>query len=114
MIRCGFRKWSALPAGMLTIGAALVMVVPALAADAPTKQATFSKDVAPILQSKCQEPRRYLSEYAVATRNALNERGVDEDLLSILTHVNASLPPAAGAMKCDGVFASYATLRVGG
>src|ERR1700726_3850397 len=40
MIRCGFRKWS---------------VLPALAADAPTKQTTFSKDVAPILQSKCQE-----------------------------------------------------------
>jgi hypothetical protein len=40
---------------MLTIGAALVIAAPALAADASTKQTTFSKDVAPILQAKCQE-----------------------------------------------------------
>src|ERR1700674_4409954 len=55
MIGCGFRKWSGLPLGMLTIGAALVIVAPAFAADASTKPTTFSKDVAPILQVKCQE-----------------------------------------------------------
>jgi len=36
------------------LGAALFVAAPALAADAP-KQVTFSKDVAPILQSKCQD-----------------------------------------------------------
>jgi hypothetical protein len=55
MIGCGFRKWSGLPAGMLAIGAALVIAAPALAADTSTKPTTFSKDVAPILQVKCQE-----------------------------------------------------------
>src|SRR5690348_12127388 len=39
----------------LTFGAALAMAVPALAADTPGKQVTFTKDVAPIFQSKCQE-----------------------------------------------------------
>ena len=38
-------------AGALTIGAALVTGTPALAADGPV---TFTKDVAPILQNKCQ------------------------------------------------------------
>src|SRR6266851_7360435 len=55
MIVCGFRKWRGLSAGMLTIGAALVIAAPVLAADTSTKQTTFSKDVAPILQVKCQE-----------------------------------------------------------
>ena len=41
-------------AGVATLGAALAVAVPAIAADAP-KQVTFSKDVAPILQAKCQQ-----------------------------------------------------------
>ena len=45
------RGWQA---GILMLGAALFVAAPALAADAP-KQVTFSKDVAPILQSKCQD-----------------------------------------------------------
>jgi hypothetical protein len=40
--------------GMATLGAALALAVPAMAADTP-KQVTFSKDVAPILQAKCQQ-----------------------------------------------------------
>src|SRR5437870_1555734 len=39
---------------VLSIGAVLAIAVPAFAADAP-KPATFSRDVAPILQAKCQE-----------------------------------------------------------
>jgi hypothetical protein len=38
--------------GLVTLGAALALAVPAMAADTP-KQVTFSKDVAPILQAKC-------------------------------------------------------------
>jgi hypothetical protein len=45
------RGWQA---GVLMLGAALFVAAPALAADAP-KQPTFSKDVAPILQEKCQD-----------------------------------------------------------
>ncbi len=55
MIGCGFRKWSGLPAGMLATAAALAIAMPALAADTSTKPTTFSKDVAPIIQAKCQE-----------------------------------------------------------
>jgi hypothetical protein len=42
--------------GILWIaGAALAFAAPSLAADSPARQVTFSKDVAPILQAKCQE-----------------------------------------------------------
>jgi len=40
--------------GVLSLGAVLAMAAPAFAADAPAGQVTFSKDVAPILQAKCQ------------------------------------------------------------
>src|SRR5438270_5849526 len=39
---------------MMSIVGALAIAAPALAADAP-KQVTFSKDIAPIFQAKCQE-----------------------------------------------------------
>src|SRR5947208_1251608 len=39
---------------LLSIGAVLAIAVPAFAADAP-RPVTFSKDVAPIFQAKCQE-----------------------------------------------------------
>jgi len=39
----------------LSIAAVLAMAAPALAADTPAKPVTFSKDVAPILQKRCQE-----------------------------------------------------------
>src|SRR5499425_1877165 len=41
-------------AGVVTLGAMFMAAAPALAADTPA-QVTFSKDVAPILQAKCQE-----------------------------------------------------------
>jgi hypothetical protein len=41
--------------GLLSIGAVLAVAVPSMAADTPAKQVTFSKDVAPIFQAKCQE-----------------------------------------------------------
>src|ERR1700737_3996853 len=39
---------------LLSIGAVLALAAPAFAADAP-RPVTFSKDVAPIFQAKCQE-----------------------------------------------------------
>jgi mono/diheme cytochrome c family protein len=52
MNRFGWRR--GVLSGVLTLGAALAAAVPAIAADSP-KQATFSKDVAPIFQAKCQQ-----------------------------------------------------------
>src|SRR6185312_15997636 len=40
--------------GLVTVGAVLAFAAPVLAADTP-KPVTFSKDVAPIFQAKCQE-----------------------------------------------------------
>ena len=40
---------------LFSTGALLAVAVPVLAADTPSKPATFSKDVAPIFQKKCQE-----------------------------------------------------------
>jgi len=40
---------------LATLGAVLALAVPSMAADTPAKQVTFSKDVAPIFQAKCQE-----------------------------------------------------------
>jgi len=40
---------------LATLGAVLTFAVPGMAADTPAKQVTFSKDVAPIFQAKCQE-----------------------------------------------------------
>jgi len=42
-------------ARLMTFGAVLAFTAPALAAETPAKPATFSRDVAPILQAKCQE-----------------------------------------------------------
>src|SRR5262249_32798768 len=38
-----------------TLGVVLAFAVPSMAADTPAKPVTFSKDVAPIFQAKCQE-----------------------------------------------------------
>jgi len=50
----GINKWRSLSRGVLSFGAVLAVAAPTFAADAPTGQVTFSKDVAPILQAKCQ------------------------------------------------------------
>src|SRR5947207_12101339 len=52
--RGGFMTGRAWFGGIVTLGAALALAASASAADA-AKQVTFSKDVAPILQAKCQE-----------------------------------------------------------
>src|SRR4249920_863049 len=40
---------------LATLGAVLALAVPSMAADTTARQVTFSKDVAPIFQAKCQE-----------------------------------------------------------
>ncbi len=40
------------------LGALLTLAVPSLAADSPARPVTFAKDVAPILQAKCEECHR--------------------------------------------------------
>jgi hypothetical protein len=52
--RTGFWKRTG-QAGLATAGALVVVGVSIRAADAPTQHVTFSKDVAPIFQAKCQE-----------------------------------------------------------
>src|SRR5947207_8503283 len=42
-------------ARLMTFGAVLAFAAPSLAGDTPAKPVTFSRDVAPILQAKCQE-----------------------------------------------------------
>src|SRR6266508_393265 len=49
-------EWRGIQAGLATLGAVLlVFAVGITAADGPARQVTFSRDVAPILQAKCQE-----------------------------------------------------------
>ena len=49
-------RWSRIiGTGVATLGVALAASASAAAADNPDKQVTFSKDVAPIFQAKCQE-----------------------------------------------------------
>src|SRR3954462_11337716 len=54
MTERGFTKWRSAQQGMLSVAVVLAGAAPLPAADAP-KAVTFSKDVAPILQAKCQE-----------------------------------------------------------
>ena len=51
MTGLGFRRWRIFASGLPAIGAVLVSAAPVIAAE----PVTFSKDVAPIFQAKCQE-----------------------------------------------------------
>jgi len=55
MIGRGVQRRHGMQACGLMLGAILAVPVTAMAADPPAKPVTFSKDVAPILQAKCQE-----------------------------------------------------------
>ena len=47
--------WQRIGLGVLGLGAVLILPCASIAADAPSSPVTFSKDVAPIFQAKCQE-----------------------------------------------------------
>jgi hypothetical protein len=51
----GSQRWRGVQVALAALGMAVVPAVTALAADSPIRQVTFSKDVAPIFQAKCQE-----------------------------------------------------------
>ena len=51
----GSRRWRGVQAAMATLGMVVVHAATSTAADIPVRQVTFSKDVAPIFQAKCQE-----------------------------------------------------------
>src|ERR1700674_2895548 len=52
----GSQRWRGVQAAIVaTLGVGLVLTMTAMAADNPVRQVTFSKDVAPIFQAKCQE-----------------------------------------------------------
>jgi hypothetical protein len=52
----GSQRWPGVQAAIVaTLGVGLVLTMTAMAADNPVRQVTFSKDVAPIFQAKCQE-----------------------------------------------------------
>ena len=57
MINAKFQgaMWQSIGAGVLGLGAFLVFPYPSIAADSANSPVTFAKDVAPILQAKCQE-----------------------------------------------------------
>jgi hypothetical protein len=55
MIGRGVQRRHGMQACGLMLGAILAVPVTAMAADPPARPVTFSKDVAPILQAKCQE-----------------------------------------------------------
>jgi hypothetical protein len=67
------------------------------------------------LGDKCENPERHLADFTVTSQQQLQERGIDESLLSILTNVNRSIPDDfSQEVDCAEIFAAYITLRMGG
>jgi CHASE3 domain sensor protein len=66
------------------------------------------------LQRKCSDTRSRLSDDTVRARELLSKAGIDEQLDSIITHVNASIPHSTDKQPCVSIFAAYVTLRRGG
>lgn len=63
---------------------------------------------------KCQESENRISDYTVATHDILQQHGLDDSYLSILTDVQGSIPDSIGSQRCADIFAAWATLRTGG
>lgn len=49
------RRWRHVGASVVTLGALVALAAPVMTEDRPSKPVTFSKDIAPIIQAKCQE-----------------------------------------------------------
>jgi len=65
------------------------------------------------LEPKCHENRELLGSMALKARDLLANGGVRESLLSILQHVDQSIPPGPHEMPCRDTFAGYVALRGG-
>src|ERR1700674_1578564 len=55
MMARGSQAWRRVQAGVVVLGAVGAAAAPTWAADAPDRQGTVSRDVAPIFQAKCQD-----------------------------------------------------------
>lgn len=68
-----------------------------------------------LLESRCQESRTRLGDFAVVAQQRLDEEGVlEESLWDILANVNRSIPDSMQETRCADVFASYVVLRTSG
>ena len=66
------------------------------------------------LAPKCKQDEQHIAGIANGTLEDLQKNGVtDETELSVLQHLDGSIPKGAPRMDCIGVAASYATLREG-
>lgn len=64
------------------------------------------------LGPKCRERAGRLGDFAVKTQQIIeNKTGQHEPLISILRHVNQSIPKALGKTPCLDIFTAYAILR---
>jgi hypothetical protein len=63
------------------------------------------------LEVNCTNPPRRLGELAVRSQELLADRGVAEDLLTILRNVAASMPADARRMECTDIFANFVVQR---
>jgi hypothetical protein len=80
-------------------------------ADALTQKFRVALDS---LAPKCKERRIRLSDFTVNSQDLLAKDGIGESLLSLLRHIDASIPDNFGAQPCRDIFAAYITLREGG
>lgn len=66
------------------------------------------------LAPKCKQDEQHIAGIANSTLEDLQKNGVtDETELSVLQHLDQSIPKGAPRMDCAGIAASYATLREG-
>ena len=65
------------------------------------------------LATKCyRDPVSHIASYDLEIHNILHQHGINESDLSILIHVNASIPTGMKVRACSQIFAAYATLRI--
>jgi hypothetical protein len=66
------------------------------------------------LAPKCKQDEQHIAGIANGTLEDLQKNGVtDETELSVLQHLDQSIPKGAPRMDCVSIAASYATLREG-
>jgi len=65
------------------------------------------------LAPKCRESHHKLAAETWASWKDLRKNGVDESILSVLTHVRESIPAVMGRTNCAQIMAAYLLLREG-
>lgn len=97
-----------------TLGTMLIVIQTGLPVSPGDPLATQFQGQLDTLAPRCSDTEARLSDFTVATRDVMLKRGVAESYLSILSHVNASIPAGLDPQPCAPIFAAYATLRIGG